>query len=222
VLLVSFALPLRAAEPTSLLDAGWQVQRRWTAVSANGSFVYEFSLKAWNGAGKLKESFTRSVRVSNRGEEHRSEILSATKDGKDVTLEARADEEKSAARPPSRPKAKDDFPSPFDPRFRDRYAFTQEPSAGDTVLTFRPKGEFPGALEGNASYDAAGALRRVAFRLAKRPRFTKRLDFTIIIGGSGYPERVESGGEISLVIWKRRFESTLLLRDVRAGESEAR
>jgi hypothetical protein len=33
---------------------------------------------------------------------------------------------------------------------------------------------------------------------------------------------VESGGEVSLVVWKRRFESTLLLREVRAGEPEAR
>ena len=190
------------------------------AVSANGSFVYDFSLKAWNGAGKLKESFTRSARVWNRGEEHRSEILSATRDGRDVTAEARADEAKENRAPPKR---KDDFPSPFDPRFRDRYAFEAEPGPdAGAVLAFRPRGSFDGALEGRATYGASGELRRVEFRLAKRPRFTKRLDFTVIIGDGGYPERVESGGEVSLVVWKRRFESTLLLRDVRAGEKEAR
>ena len=195
------------------------MQRRWTALSANGSFVYDFSLNAWNGAGTLKESFTRSARVFNRGEEHRSEILSATKDGRDVTAEARAEEEK---RLPAKSKDRDDFPSPFDPRFRDRYAFTAKEGAGGVELAFQPIGAFDGALEGSASYDSGGALRRVEFRLAKRPRFTKRLEFTIIIGDTGYPERIESGGEISLVVWKRRFESTLVLRDVRAGETEAR
>ena len=209
-----------APSPPSLLDAGWAVQRRWAAVSANGSFVYDFSLKAWNGSGALKESFTRSARVWNRGDEHRSEILSATRDGRDVTEEARADEAKEKRAPPKR---KDDFPSPFDPRFRDRYAFDTAPAPGaGAILSFRPIGAFDGALEGSAAFDAAGALRRVDFRLAKRPRFTKRLDFTIIIGDGGLPERVDSGGEVSLVIWKRRFESTLLLRDVRAGETEAR
>ncbi|HET9795030.1 MAG TPA: hypothetical protein VFS34_11255 [Thermoanaerobaculia bacterium] len=219
-LLVSLALPLRAAEIPALVDSGWQTQRRWSAVTANGSFVYDFALNAWNGAGKLKESFTRSVRVSNRGEEHRSEVLSATRDGRDVTAEARAEELKPGR---ARPKAKDDFPSPFDPRFRDRYAFSEETAAnGDPVLTFRPRAPFDGAIEGTAQYDAAGSVRRVHFTLAKRPRFTRRLDFTIEIGADGYPARVESDGEVSLVVWKRRFESTLHLRDVRAGEKEAR
>jgi hypothetical protein len=221
-LLVAAVPPSDSPSLAGLLDAGWQVQRRWTAVSANGSFVYEFSLQAWNGAGKLKESFTRTARVFNRGEEHRTEVLAATKDGKDVTAEARADEEKQGGRPRPKPKAKDDFPSPFDPRFRDRYDFSQQVSpGGETELAFRPRGDFDGALEGNASYDATGAPRRVEFRLAKRPRFTKRLDFTIMIGENGYPERVESNGEISLVVWKRKFESTLILRDVRAGSQEA-
>ena len=221
ILALSFALPLRAARLPDLLDSGWQVQRRWTAVAANGSFVYDFALKAWNGAGMLKESFTRSVRVSNRGDQHRSEVLSATRDGRDVTEEARADEAKPSR--PGRPKPKDDLPSPFDPRFRDRYAFREEPQPdGNVDLVFRPRSAFDGALEGRARFDAAGALHRVDFAPAKRPRFTKRLDFTIIIGADGYPERVESGGEVSLIIWKRKFESTLLLRDVRAGEKEAR
>ena len=230
-LALSIAVPLRAAAVAAdlpadslsrpaLLDAGWGVQRRWAAVSANGSFVYEFALKTWNGAGKLKESVTRSARVVNRGETHRTEILSATKDGRDVTAQSRADEE-TGRRATAKSKPKDDFPSPFDPRFRDRYAFSEAPAPdGGVDLAFRPRSEFEGALEGRARFDAAGALRRVNFNLAKRPRFTKRLDFTIIIGADGYPERVESGGEVSLIIWKRKFESTLLLRDVRAGEKE--
>ncbi len=211
---------LGAAEPASVqsrIDAGWQAQRRWAALSANGSFVYDFALKAWNGAGKLKESFTRVVRVSNRGEDHRSEILSATKDGRDVTEEARADEAKS---PRPKTNEKDDFPSPFDPIYRDRYAFSEEIApGGGTVLTFHPRNEFEGAIEGTVRYDPAGAVRRADFAPAKKPRFTRQLAFTVIIGEKGYPERVEASGEISLVVWKRKFESTLLLRDVREGEA---
>jgi hypothetical protein len=221
-LLLSATTPLRAAAPSSIparIEAGWQVQRRWAAVSANGSFVYDFSLKAWNGAGKLKESFTRVARVSNRGEQHRAEILSATRDGRDVTEEARAEEGKSER--PNR-KGKDDFPSPFDPAYRDRYAFSEEAAPeGGTVLTFHPREAFDGAVEGRAEFDAAGAVRRVDFAPAKKPSFTRQLAFTIIIGGNGYPERVEASGEVSLVVWKRKFESTLLLRDVRAGDQEA-
>jgi len=200
------------------IDAGWQVQRRWTAVTANGSFVYDFTLKAWNGAGKLKESFTRVVRVSNRGEDHHSEVLSATKDGRDVTAEARSDEAKSES--PKR-KGKDDFPSPFDPAYRDRYAFSEETAPDGAVLVFRPREAFDGAIEGRAKFDAAGGLRRADFAPAKKPSFTRQLAFTIIIGPDGYPERIDASGEVSLVIWKRKFESTLLLRDVRAGDQEA-
>ena len=61
------------------------------------------------------------------------------------------------------------------------------------------------------------------FTLAKRPRFTRRLDFTIRIGADGLPERVESSGDVSLIVWERRFESTLALREIQAGSaSEAR
>jgi hypothetical protein len=197
------------------------VQRRWTAITGNGSFVYAFSVKTFNSAGKLKESFTRDARVFNRGDEHRTEILSATKDGKDVTAEARAEEEKrSGEGPPKRP---DDLPSPFDPRFRDRYEFSAGAAEdGMASLSFHPRGSFDGALAGRALFDAEGGLRRVDFTLAKRPHFTRRLDFTIIIGGDGLPERVESSGEVSLIVWKRTFESTLALRDIRAGEKETR
>jgi hypothetical protein len=226
--LLSSAAPFGAAAPAvpaaspsiqARIDAGWQVQRRWTAVTANGSFVYDFTLKAWNGAGKLRESFTRVVRVFNRGEEHRSEVLSATKDGRDVTAEARSDEAKSE-RP--RGKGKDDFPSPFDPAYRDRYAFSEETAPdGGAVLVFGPREAFDGAIEGRAKFDAAGALRRADFAPAKKPSFTRQLAFTIIIGPDGYPERIDASGEVSLVIWRRKFESTLLLRDVRAGDQEA-
>ena len=169
----------------------------------------------------MKESFTREARVVNRGSEHRTEVLSATKDGKDITAEARAEEEKrSGEAPPKRP---DDLPSPFDPRFRDRYEFAEGAAEeGAASLSFHPRAPFDGALSGRALYDLDGGLRRVDFTLAKRPRFTRRLDFTIIIGGDGLPERVESSGEVSLIVWKRKFESTLALRDIRAGEKETR
>ena len=190
-------------------------------MTANGSFLYDFGVKTWNGAGKLKESFTRSARVFNRGETHRTEIIAATKNGRDDTAAARAEEEKSSASPP--PRRKDDLPSPFDPRFRDRYVLAPEPAPdGGGALTFRPRSSFEGALQGKALYDREGRLRRVEFTLAKRPRFTRRLDFTVTIGADGFPERVDSSGEISLVIWKRTFESTLVLRDVRTGEKETR
>ena len=217
---VSADLPPSSASPplSGLLDSGWQVQRRWNAVSANGTFVYDFSLTTWNGAGKVKETLTRSARVVNRGETHRTEILSATKDGRDVTAQARADEEREQGR--ARPKPKDDFPSPFDPRFRNRYVFDVGSGEGPgTELRFHPGTPFDRAVEGRARYDGSGVLRDVELRLAKRPRFTRNLAFTIIIGPDGYPQRVESGGEVSLIVWKRRFASTLVLRDVRAGET---
>ena len=204
------------------LDAGWRVQRQWAAITANGSFVYDFSLTTWNASGEVKESLTRSTRVVNRGEEHRTEVLSATKDGRDDTADARAEEEKRARAPES--KKKNDFPSPFDPQFRDRYQFLGEPAESDlAVISFHPRKSFDGALAGRAFYDEEGRLRRVNFTLAKRPRFTRRLDFTIRIGADGLPERVESSGDVSLIVWERRFESTLALREIQAGSaSEAR
>lgn len=204
----------------SLSDAAWRIQKRWEAIGAAGSFVYDFSLHTWNSAGRLKESITRVGRVINRGGEHRTEILSATKDGRDVTAEARADEEKREHAPPPK-RSSDDFPSPFDPRYRERYRFAAEPGAdGGTAVTFSPRVLFDSALSGRALFDAAGTLRRVDFTLAKRPRFTRRLDFAIMISAAGVPERVESSGEASLLVWKRRFESTIVLSDVRAGAKE--
>ena len=204
----------------SRIDAAWKVQRRWSAISSNGSFVYDFSLKTWNAAGKIKESLTREARVVNRGGEHRTEVLSATKDGRDVTADARAEENKRSAAPPT--KKGNDFPSPFDPQFRDRYRFGETTGpAGESILSFVPRTPFDGAIAGKAAFDAGGGLRRVDFGLAQRPRFTRRLDFAIIIGADGLPERVESTGEVSLIVWKRRFESTLALRDIRAGGKEA-
>jgi len=222
------ALPAFAEPSPDLaarIDAGWRVQRRWAAVTANGSFLYDFGVKTWNGAGKLKESFTRSARVYNRGETHRTEILAATRDGRDDTANARAQEEKDQEKQASAPRArrKEDLPSPFDPRFRDRYVLTSEPAPdGGAALAFRPAAPFEGALQGRALYDPEGRLRRLELTLAKRPRFTRRLDFTVTIGPDGFPERVDSSGEVSLVIWKRTFESTLVLRDVRTGEKETR
>jgi len=218
-----FAADLPSAPSASLaerLDAGWRVQRRWSAISSNGSFVYDFSLKTWNAAGKVKESLTREARVVNRGGEHRTEVLSATKDGRDVTADARAEESKRSAAPP--PKKANDFPSPFDPQFRDRYRFAETMgAAGEPILSFEPRRPFDGAIAGRAAFDGGGALRRVDFGLAQRPRFTKRLEFAIMIGADGLPERVESTGEVSLIVWRRRFESTLALREIHAGGKEA-
>ena len=177
-------------------------------------------MKTWNFAGKVKESLTREARVVNRGAEHRTEILSATKDGRDVTADARAEETKRSAASPS--KRQDDFPSPFDPQFRERYRYGETTGpAGEPILSFEPRVPFDGAIAGKAAFDTGGGLRRVDFGLAKRPRFTKRLDFAIIIGADGLPERVESTGEVSLIVWRRRFESTLALREIRSGGKEA-
>ncbi len=218
--LLSFSLLSVGATLDQRIDAGWRVQRRWTAVSANGSFLYDFALKTWNGAGRLKESVTRSVRMTSRGGTHASEILAATRDGRDDTERARAEERQRAGTPERG--NNNDFPSPFDPQFRDRYVFTEAPSPdGRAVLSFRPRTLFDRAVEGRAFFDATGGLRRVEFTLAKRPAFTKRLALAIMIGETGLPESVESSGEISLVVWKRRFESTLALHDVRPGGKDA-
>jgi len=209
-----------AATLDEKLDEGWRVQRRWTTLAANGSFVYAFSLKTWNGAGRLKESITREIRLSNRGTTHDWTVLSATKDGKDDTEAARAEERKRAAEPET--KRKDDLPSPFDPRFRNRYVFAEAPeNGGGGELSFRPGAPFENALRGRAFFDGGGGLRRVEFTLDRRPAFTKRLDFTVLIAENGYPETVDTSGEISLVVWKRKFESRLVVREIRPGGKES-
>jgi hypothetical protein len=83
-----------------------------------------------------------------------------------VTAEARAEEEKrSGEAPPKRP---DDLPSPFDPRFRDRYEFSAGAAEdGAASLSFHPR-SFDGALSGRSATGRGPPPRRL--HLAKRPR----------------------------------------------------
>jgi hypothetical protein len=204
---------VRASDVGTLIDAGWKVQQRWSSLARDGGFQYEFELRTWNGDNELKESLERVVRVENHGGASHTEILLARKDGRDETQKVRAEESRESRKAGSA--RKDDFPSPFDPRFRDRYAFELEPPRdGQAVLSFHPVKAFDRSVAGEALYDSEGRLRRVSFALVRSPLFTRHLRFTISFDETGNPSRVDSSGEVSLVVWKRRFESDVMLRDV--------
>ena len=193
------------------IESAWRAQQRWEGVAKNGSFEYDFELKTWSSSGRIKEHVERTTRVTARDGESRSEILAARKDGRDDLAAARAEErENDRKRGRSGGKTKE-FPSPFDPKFRGEYAVGETPAG---LLTFRPRRRLDGAIEGTAEFDGGGRPRRVVFTLARPPIFTRNLSFVISIDEKGNPVRVDSGGEISLIVWKRRFESTLMVRDV--------
>lgn len=220
-----------AEELQSQIDAGWRVQQRWQDVARKGDFEYEFDLKVWNSSDRLKDSEHRFVRVTHAGPEGGALIVSSLKNGKDDTVEARRDQVRREEREKKESKAgkKDEFPSPFDPKFRGRYRFQAEPAEGGfEVVSFSPRGDLEGAVEGKAWYDGAGRPRKVSFRLARPPIFTKNVSVVISLDAEGNPVSTESSGGISLLVWKRRFESTIFVRNVRppaagsAGREEAR
>jgi hypothetical protein len=207
----------RAEDFSAELEAGWKVQQRWAAVSRNGSFQYALQFRAWNSSNKLKESIERVVRVWNRDGETRLETLEARRDGVDETEKVRAEE---ARRPPERQEKKEDFPSPFDPRYRGQYVFESGVGeSGGEVLSFRPVGHLEHAIAGTASYDSERRLRKVRFSPASLPIFAPRLDFTITFDEVGSPTQADSTGEVSLIVWKRRFEATVAVRDVRLADA---
>lgn len=196
-----------------MIEAGWKVQQRWEALSRDGGFEYDFALRAWNGSNELKETLERVVRVENHEGRGQSETLLARKDGKDETSKIREEETRAQSRG-SADRKTDELPSPFDPRYRERYAFELErPGEGPAALAFRPIRPFEHAIRGRGIYDAAGRLREVRFELDRNPLFTRDLRFAILFDEEGNPSRVDSSGEVSLVVWKRRFESGVTLRN---------
>ncbi len=212
--LAAAAAAQRSEDPAPLVEAGWRVQRRWQALSRDGSFEYAFDLRTWSSDNELKETLERVVRVENRGGAGRSETLLARRDGKDETAKIRAEEARAQLKKKSG--KKDELPSPFDPRYRDRYAFALERAGeGPAALSFRPLHPFARAIRGLGFYDAGGRLREVRFTLDRNPFFTRDLRFDILFDEEGNPSRVDSSGEVSLIVWKRRFQSEVTLRNVR-------
>lgn len=200
------------------IESAWRVQQRWEGVTRNGSYEYEFELKTWSSTDRLKEHVERTARVEASGGVSRTEILASRRDGRDDLSSAR-DGERESERKRGREGGKSkEFPSPFDPKYRGEYAFAAGPSnEGRALVSFQPRRRLDGAIAGTVEFDAAGNPRRVAFTLAHAPIFTRNLSFTVSLDERGNPLRVESGGEVSLIVWKRRFESTLVVRNVVPG-----
>lgn len=197
------------------IESAWRVQQRWESIAKNGSYEYAFELKTWSSAERLKEQIERSARVESRDGVSRTEILSARKDGRDDLAGAREQQREAEGKRARGDGKSKEFPSPFDPKYRAEYAFAAEISKdGRSALSFRPRRRLDGAIAGTAEFDGEGRPRRVAFTLAHAPIFTRNLRFTISLDVQGNPARVESGGEVSLIVWKRRFESTLVVRNV--------
>jgi hypothetical protein len=215
----------------SRIDAGWKVQQRWHDVSQKGAFEYEFDLKTWNSSNRLKESEHRLVRVTHALGDGGALIVSSQKNGQDNTARARREQARreEIERQEKKAEKRDEFPSPFDPRFRDRYQFRPEPPKENfDVVSFSPRDALEGAVVGKVWYDAAGRPRKVSFGLAHPPLFTKDVSIVISLDAEGNPVRTDSSGKISILVWKRRFESTIFVRNVRppgteqAGGEEAR
>ncbi|MGH9443440.1 MAG: hypothetical protein ACRD16_14330 [Thermoanaerobaculia bacterium] len=202
----------------SRIESAWRTQQRWEAVAKNGSFDYDFELKTWNGGNRLKEHLERSLRVVARNGVTRTEVLSSRKDGRDDLAAAREEQagrEKRRERTEGKEGKTKEFPSPFDPKYRGEYAFASAPAGpGRTSISFRPRRRLEGAIAGTAEFDPEGRVRRVVFTLAHPPIFTRNLSFTISLDAEGNPLRADSSGEISLIVWKRRFESSVVVRNV--------
>jgi hypothetical protein len=203
-----------AATPSvgTLVEEGWRIQERWRAVTEKGSFRYDFRLRTWNGENRVKEDIERVAVVEASGGQSRSEILVARKDGHDELEKAREEEARRRRKPAEK---RESFPSPFDPKYRDRYQFAVAAGEAGPQLVFRPLSPFEGSIAGRARFDVDGRLRRVEFTLAKPRFYTKNLAFAILLDAEGNPARVESSGLVTLVVWKRRFESELTVTDVR-------
>ena len=213
------AAPIAAASDDAALaariESTWRVQQRWESVAKNGSYEYAFELKTWSATERLKEHVERSARVESRGGVSRTEILSSRKDGRDDLASAREDQREAEGKRARGAGKSREFPSPFDPKYRAEYAFTVEVSKeGRPAVSFRPRRRLDGAISGTAEFDGEGRPRRVAFTLAHAPIFTRNLNFAISLDEQGNPARVDSSGEVSLIVWKRRFESTLVIRNV--------
>lgn len=197
------------------IESAWRVQQRWESVAKNGSYEYAFDLKTWSSGERLKEQIERSVRVESRDGVSRTEILSARKDGRDDLARAWEQQREAEGKRARGDGKSKEFPSPFDPKYRAEYALAAEISRdGHPAVSFRPRRRLDGAIAGTVEFDGEGRPRRVAFTLAHAPIFTRNLLFTISLDEKGNPERVESSGEVSLIVWKRRFESTLVVRNV--------
>jgi hypothetical protein len=227
-LLIAAAVLARDAEArenlAARIDAGWKVQQRWHDVAEKGGFEYEFDLKMWNSSNRLKGSEHRLVRVTHARGDGGSLIVSSQKDGKDDTVQARRDQARREEKERKEKKAekKDEFPSPFDPKFRDRYEFRLEARKDDLdVVSFSPREALEGAVMGKVGFDAEDRPRKVSFGLAHPPIFTKNVSVAISLDTEGNPVRTDSSGNISILIWKRRFESTIFVRNVRPPASQA-
>jgi len=195
-------------ETSPFVEAGWTVQSQWQSIQVNGSFDYAMSLTTWNSRGEVKETYLREVTVRNRDGKHVSIVRSAVRNGKDETAKARREQQRERSQ--KREEKTEPIPSPFDPEFRAKYEFRLDRGEnGAAKLEFHPRERFDKALEGSAGFDTEGRLRSLHFTLARLPVFTKRLEFEIEFDERGYPEHVRSEGEVSLVVWKRRFETVV-------------
>ncbi len=203
------------------IESAWRVQQRWASIVKNGNYDYAFELKTWSSE-RLKEQIERSARVESRDGVSRTEILSARKDGRDDLASAREQQREAEGKRARGDGKSREFPSPFDPKYRAEYALAAEISRdGRPAVSFRPRRRLDGAIAGTVEFDGEGRPRRVAFTLAHAPIFTRNLRFTVSLDEKGNPERVESSGEVSLIVWKRRFESTLVVRNVVPATSPA-
>ncbi len=215
-LLGAAAPPATDARLAGRIEAAWRVQQRWEGIAKGGSFEYDFELRTWNSSGRLKEQLERTARVESRGGISRTEILASRRDGREDLEAARKEQRDLESKRSGRPRKESDFQSPFDPADRGAYAFSE---ASPGAMAFHPRGRLDGAISGSVEFDAEGRPRKVVFTLAHPPIFTRNLNFTISLDEEGNPARVESSGEVSLIVWKRKFESTLVVRNVKPPEA---
>ena len=170
--------------PKELLERLAESERRTDPYTKNGSCDSRTVWEELDGEGKVERHSEYHSRVFYVNGTMRTELISAIRDGKDVTVEERAKRKKEQEK--DRKKIKGSFDSPFasdlQPRYRFAFLGPDPSSPGRIRIGYEPAGDPEVELAvGEAVVDPAeGRVVRLSGHPSKYPWFVDRMSASLV------------------------------------------
>jgi hypothetical protein len=169
----------------ALLPKLAEAERARAARNADVTVDFVTVVEELDGEGKVGSRTDILERRTTRGGQPTSEVLRATRDGRDVTAEVRAQRQKEQEK--RRKEGRRDNASPFVPEVQGRYRFVLkgpvEGKAGQVRIGLVPREKDAELLEGEAVVDAERAvLLSLEGHPAKLPPLADRVDLRFDFG----------------------------------------
>jgi hypothetical protein len=222
------ALLVLLAEPSpDLLQKLAAADARLLRLYKEGAVTMTSRVEELDKEGKAQHTQTVTLRLTVQDGAQRAEVVSASRDGQDVTADERKAQAERQAKAEQDPKGKmgqrQQLTLPFAADAQPSYAFqVLGPDANNPALqriAFAPRGKKSKELwVGEAVVDpAAGEVKWLKQRPSELPAFVERIDMVLEFNAATPVgpaiSKVHMEGEGGLPFFKKRFRSVITFKD---------